>query len=79
MIKNKKVTLESLGERIGAVDEKVEALGGHMDRLDETYRKQNVLLEKMHKMMDLVVVGFSSVSKRMDKVEDRVGMLERHG
>lgn len=64
MVKNekKKISLESLDERL--------------ERVEISQRKAGVQLDRLEYKFDLCLEGFGSLKERADKIEDRVGILD---
>ena len=60
--KQKKVSLKSLDERVGRVEESVRKIGVHLDKLEDKF--------------DLCIEGFGTLNERSEKMEDRVTILE---
>lgn len=60
--KQKKITLESLDERL--------------ERVESSQRKTGVQLDRLEGKFDLCIEGFSSLKERTDKIEERVSVLE---
>ena len=67
-----KITLKTL-------DEKINYLGKRIDHIEESNRKNGVLLEKLDAKIDLSLEGYSSQKEPIEKINERVSVLEGRG
>jgi hypothetical protein len=67
-----KITLKTL-------DEKINYLGKRIDHIEESNRKKGVLLEKLDAKIDLSLEGYSSQKEPIEKINERVSVLEGRG